>query len=170
MKIRIIENEEGDRGHTRGQLDIFVTPLGDSTTQDIDNALNNKEYYGSYLINTRDKHSVNKAIEDYFGPNLPSHKRTAEKKRGEKFPIKTKQAMDDLVQNLGGEKPNILTWEIRDKTIFFPSSKNNSQLATLNIIKQVLGAADIKYKSEKIEDSSKYLSEVNRMKKIAGLK
>ncbi len=175
MKIRIIENQDelSNLGHTRSELDILVTPKDGATVEDIDKALNNKDYYGSYLINIRDKMSVNKAIEDHFGPTHPIRKRSAENLRGTPFPPKTKQAMDDFIKNLGGDKPGILTWEIRpDGTILFPSKKNESQLKTANIIKQVLNSSGIKYKIEKFEnlaEFSKPLQEVKRMQKLAGI-
>ena len=175
MKIRIIENQEDtslNRGHSRGQLDILVTPKEGYTTDDIITALNNRDNYGSYLINIRDKMSVEKAIENYFGPSHPLKRKKAQEERGgEPFPLKTKQTMDDFIKNLGGEKPNILTWEVKPNgTILFPSLKNFSQLGTLNILKQVLGTAGIKYKAEKIEDTTKFINEVNRLKKIANIK
>lgn len=174
MKIRITENTEdsSNLGHSRGQLDILVTPKDGFTTEDINKALNTKDYYGSYLINTRDKKEVEKAVVTHFGPTHPLAKKKAQAERGgEPFPMKTKEAMDNLIKGLGGDKPGILTWEIKPNgTVLFPSLKNFSQLGTLNILKQVLGAAGIKYKAEKFEDTSKYLSEqVSRMKKIAGI-
>lgn len=177
MKIRIIENQEDtsiNRGHSRGQLDILLTPLNGSTAEDVEAALNNKEYYGSYLVNIRDKMSVAKAVEDYFGPSIPAKRKPLEKLRGEPFPVKTKQAMDDFIKNLGGEKPGILTWEIKPNgTILFPSKNNESQLKTLNVLKQVLGAAGIKYKAEKFENLAEYsksLQEIKRLKTLAGIK
>ena len=55
----------------------------------------------------RNKSSVEKAIQTYFG-NMdadgkkisPAKKMSIEKQRGEKFPIKTKQAIDDFVKSL----------------------------------------------------------------------
>jgi hypothetical protein len=174
MKIRIKENAEdsSNLGNSKGQLDILVTPKDGSTVEDINNALNTKDYYGSYLINTRDKREVEKAVVTHFGPSHPLAKKKAQAERGgEPFPMKTKEAMDNLIKGLGGDKPGILTWEIRPNgTILFPSLKNFSQLGTINILKQVLGAAGIKYKSEKFEDTSKYLSEqVSRMQQLAGI-
>jgi hypothetical protein len=173
MKIRIIENQDdsSNLGHSRGELDILVTPKGSFTVEDIEQALNDKSHYGSYLINIRDKASVNKAIDDFFGPSHPLRRKKAQAERGgEPFPMKTKQAMDDLIQNLSGDNPKILTWENKGDSLLFPKKKNWSQLSTLNILKQVLGSAGIKYKAEKFEDTTKYLNEqVSRMKKIAGI-
>lgn len=175
MKIKIIENQEdssSNRGHSRGELDYLLTPKEGKTIEDVISALENRDYYGSYLVNTRDKASVNKAIEDYFGPTLPTKRKPLEKLRGEPFPIKTKQAMDDLLKNMEG-KPNLLTYEVRGDKLLFPKDKNHSQLATANILKQVLGAAGIDYKLEKFEDLAEYskpLNEVKRLQKLAGLK
>jgi hypothetical protein len=154
MRIRIIENTdgEGDRGHSRSQLEIAVSPKGDSTIEDMENALRDRNNYGSYLINIRDKREVERAIEDYFGPSHPLKRKKAQAERGgEPFPIKTKQAMDDLIKNLGGDNPKLLNWEKKDNYLIFPSSKNISQLRTQNIVKQVFDTAGIKYKMEKIE-------------------
>lgn len=177
MKIRITENQEdtsGNRGHSRSELDLLLTPKNGSTVEEIEQALNNRDFYGPYLINIRDKMSVNKAIEDHFGPTLPIKKRSLEKERGVPFPPKTKQAMDDFIKNLGGDKPGILTWEIKPNgTIIFPSKKNESQQKTSNVLKQVLGAAGIKYKLEHFENLAEYsksLQEVKRMQTLAGLK
>jgi hypothetical protein len=154
MRIRIIENTdgEGDRGHSRSQLEVTVFPKGDFTVEDIENALKDRNNYGSYLINIRDKRSVEKAIEDYFGPSHPLRRKKAQAERGgEPFPQKTKQAMDDLIKNLGGDDPKILSWEKNENYLVFPSSKNTSQLRTISIVKQVLDHAKIKYKIERIE-------------------
>jgi hypothetical protein len=174
MKFRIIENQEdtsANRGHSRSELDYLLTPEEGKTIEDVISALENREYYGSYLVNTRDKASVNKAIEDYFGPTLPTKRKPLEKLRGEPFPTKTKQAMDDLLKKMEG-KPNLLTYEIQRDKMIFPKAKNYSQLATANILKQVLGAAGIKYKLEKFENLKEYsksLQEVKRMQKLGGI-
>ena len=177
MKFRIIENQEDtslNRGHSRSELDLLLTPIN-STPEEIESALNDRENYGPYLINTRDKSSVNKAIEDHFGPTLPTKKKPLEKLRGEPFPPKTKQAMDDFLKGLEVGKPNILTWEIKpDGTILFPSKRNESQQKTTNVLKQVLGNVGIKYKLEHFENLAEYskpsLNEVKRMQRLAGLK
>ena len=177
MKFRIIENQEDtslNRGHSRSELDLLLTPIN-STPEEIESALNDRENYGPYLMNTRDKSSVNKAIEDHFGPTLPTKKKPLEKLRGEPFPPKTKQAMDDFLKGLEVGKPNILTWEIKpDGTILFPSKRNESQQKTTNVLKQVLGNVGIKYKLEHFENLAEYskpsLNEAKRMQRLAGLK
>lgn len=177
MKFRIIENQEdasSNRGHSRSELDLLLTPIS-STPEEIESALNDRENYGPYLINTRDKSSVNKAIEDHFGPTLPTKKKPLEKLRGKPFPPKTKQAMDDFLKGLEVGKPNILTWEIKPEgTILFPSKRNESQQKTTNVLKQVLGNVGIKYKLEHFENLAEYskpsLNEVKRMQRLAGLK
>ena len=172
MKIKIIENEERTGSRESADLDLLLTPLEGSTVQDIEQALENRDLYGSYLANTRDKASVNKAIEDYFGPTLPTKRKPLEKLRGEPFPIKTKQAMDDLLMKMEG-KPNLLTYEVIDgEKILFPTKKNYSKQTTTNILKQVLGSAGIKYKLENFENLAEYskpLQEVKRMQKLAGI-
>lgn len=176
MKFRIIENQEdtsSNRGHSRGELDLLLIPQEGATSLDVEKALENRDLYGQYLANIRDKASVAKAVEDHFGPTLPTKKKPLEKLRGEPFPPKTRQAMDDFLKTMEG-KPNLLTYEIRkDGSLLFPTEKNHSQLATANILKQVLGSAGIKYKLDKFENLSEYskpLQEVKRMQKLAGLK
>jgi hypothetical protein len=83
MKIRIIENtdDSSNLGHSRGELDILVTPKEDFTVEDIEQALNTKDFYGPYLINIRDKMSVEKAIEAHFGPSHPLKRKKAQAER-----------------------------------------------------------------------------------------
>lgn len=172
MKYKILENEDesSNRGHSRSELDLLLVPLGGSTVQDVVAALDNRDYYGDYLINTRNKRSVEDAITKHFGPNLPTLKKPLEKKQGFPFPPKTRQAMEDLIKTFSG-RPDLLTYEITPKQdgILFPTDKNGSQITTQNILKTVLGNAGIKYKLEKFEDLREHL-QVDRMKQLAGLK
>jgi hypothetical protein len=172
MKFRILENddESSNRGHSRSELDLLLTPLEGKTVDDVVAALENRDLYGEYLINTRNKGRVEDAITKHFGPNLPTLKRPLEKKQGFPFPPKTKQAMEDLIKSFES-KPDLLTYEInREKnTILFPTNKNNSQITTTNILKTVLGNAGIKYKLERFEDLREH-TQIERMKELAGLK
>lgn len=149
------------------KLDLILTPEN-ASAEDVISALENRDNYGEYLINTRNKKEVEAAIIKHFGPNLPTHKKPLEKKQGFPFPPKTRQAMEDLIKSFDG-KPNLLTYDIYggDK-IIFPSDKNNSQIATSNILKTVLGNAGIKYKLEKFENLQEHI-QVERLKKLAGI-
>ncbi len=151
----------------RAKLDLILTPQG-ATTEDVIAALGNRDNYGEYLINTRNKKEVEAAIIKHFGPNLPTHKRPLEKKQGFPFPPKTRQAMEDLIKSFDG-KPNLLTYDIYggDK-LLFPTDKNTSQITTAKILKTVLDNAGIKFKLEKFEDLKEH-AQLSRMKKLAGL-
>ena len=169
MKFRIIENIEDSTPRETATLDLLLTPLEGNTVEDVILALGNRDYYGEYLINTRNKKEVEQAIIKHFGPNLPTHKRPLEKKQGFKFPPKTREAMENLIKSFEG-KPNLITYEpYRDNQILIPTEKNNSQITTTNILKTVLGNAGIKYKLEKFENLREH-RQVSRMKELAGLK
>ncbi len=108
MKFRIIENIEDSTPRETATLDLLLTPLEGNTVEDIISALGNRDYYGEYLINTRNKKEVEQAIIKHFGPNLPTHKRPLEKKQGFPFPPKTREAMETLIKSFEG-KPNLIT-------------------------------------------------------------
>lgn len=106
--------------------------------------------YGVYATLARNKATVEKAVEDYFGPSHPVKRKNLEKQRGKPFPPKTKQAIDDLIQSLSF-KPSILAYDVEDNQLVFPNSKNKNKENTLKIIKIVMDNAGINYKiSEKI--------------------
>jgi hypothetical protein len=151
----------------RAKLDLILTPQN-ASVEDVIAALGNRDNYGEYLINTRNKKEVEAAIIKHFGPNLPTLKKPLEKKQGFPFPPKTRQAMEDLIKGFEG-KPNLVTYDIYggDK-LLFPTDKNNSQVTTANILKTVLGNAGIKYKLDKFEDLKEHV-QIDRMKKLAGL-
>jgi len=155
MKFKIVENDSPSTPREMAELDYLLKPLDGFTKEDIIKALENRDNYGEFLINTRNKKEVEAAIIKHFGPNLPTHKRPLEKKQGFPFPPKTRQAMEDLVKSFDG-KPNLLTYEVKEEGILFPTSKNNSQITTEKIIKTVLGNAGIKYKLEKYENIKEY--------------
>lgn len=172
MKYKITENEDTsfNRGHSRSELDLLLTPLEGKTVDDVVKALENRDYYGEYLISTRNKRQVEDAITRHFGPNLPTLKRPLEKKQGFPFPPKTKQAMEDLIRSFDS-KPDLLTYEVnREKNnILFPTDKNNSQVTTTNILKTVLGNAGIKYRLDRFEDLREH-RQISRMQQLAGIK
>jgi hypothetical protein len=101
----------------------------------------------------RNKSYVEKAIEDYFGPSIPVKRKALEKERGKPFPIKTKQAIDDLVKSVTST-PNLLKYEVKGKEIVFPKSNNPSKDLTKKIIKVVMDNAGIKFKTTEKETVS----------------
>lgn len=122
-------------------------------TQDVDKTIEAFEdinNYGAYASSARNKATVEKAIEDYFGPSHPIKRKSLEKQRGKPFPPKTKQAMDDLVKSLSF-KPSILFYQKEGNQLVFPNEKNRNKENTLKLIKIVMNNAGIDYKiSEKV--------------------
>lgn len=151
----------------QAKLDLKLTPIN-SSIEDTINAFEDSNNYGEYLSNARNKRSVEDAILQHFGPSLPVKKRALEKKLGKKFPIKTKQAMDDLIKSLESSI-DIVSYEDKGNYILFPSDKNESKSYVKNVIKTVMGNAGIQYKIQEFEDLSEY-SEKKRMQEIAGIK
>ena len=166
----LYENEDGG---TRYQdvLDYQLVPEEGSTIDDIIDAFDNRELYGAYLTNMRNRREVEDAITKHFGPNLPTKKKPLEKAQGFPFPPKTKQAVDDLIRSFEG-KPNLLTYEQDGNSLIFPSAKNTSQQNTVKVIKTVMDNAGISYKLKQVESlgEMRSLFEVNRMQRIAGIK
>lgn len=161
-----MSHQEDIRPREVANLDLLLTPLN-TTYNEVEDALNDRNNYGPYLVNVRDKSSVAKAMEEFFGPTLPTKKKPLEKLRGKPFPPKTKQAIEEFLAGLEFGNPNILTWEVLPNgKILFPTKKNESKSKTKKVIKQVLGSAGLEYKLEDYEN----LAEVNRMKRLAGLK
>jgi len=148
MAYKIKENEEENpQSRISVDYDIHLTPEGN--IEDAISALKNIDNYGSYVSNMRNKAYVEKAIEDYFGPSVPVKRKALEKERGKPFPIKTKQAIDDLVKSVTST-PNLLKYEVKGKEIVFPKANNPSKDLTKKIIKVVMDSAGIKFKiSEK---------------------
>ena len=155
----------------REVFDYQLIPGDGSTIEDVIAAFDNRELYGAYLTNMRNKREVEDAITKYFGPNLPTKKKPLEKAQGFPFPPKTKQAVDDLIRSFEG-KPNLLTYEQDGNSLIFPSSKNSSQQNTVKVVKTVMDNAGIKYKLNQIESLGEIRSqfELNRMQRIAGIK
>jgi hypothetical protein len=83
----------------------------------------------------------------------PAKKASIEKQRGEKFPVKTKQAIDDLVKSLTS-KPNLLNYTVKGNTLVFPKGKNPSKDVTKKIIKTVMDNADIAFSVKEKESVS----------------
>jgi hypothetical protein len=149
-KYKLRENdEEGKSSRFTVDHDTMIS------TSDVEGALaalKNIDNYGIYISNMRNKSNVEKAIQVYFG-NMdadgkkisPAKKSSIEKQRGEKFPIKTKQAIDDFVKSLTST-PTLLSYDVKGDKIVFPKDKNPSIETTKKIIKTVMDTAGIKFK------------------------
>jgi hypothetical protein len=151
MAYKLKENEEENpQSRISVDYDIHLTPEGN--IEDAISALKNIDNYGIYISNMRNKSNVEKAIQVYFG-NMdekgnkisPAKKSSIEKQRGEKFPVKTKQAIDDFVKSLTST-PTLLSYDVKGKEIVFPKSNNPSKDLTKKIIKIVMDNAGIKFK------------------------
>lgn len=149
-KYKLKENDE-DGKSSRLTVDHDVTIVTPDIKAALE-ALQNIDNYGIYISNMRNKASVEKAIETHFG-NMDadgkkiSHakKMSIEKQRGEKFPIKTKTAIDDFVKSLTS-KPTLLTYDVKGDKLVFPKDKNPSIETTKKIIKTVMNTAGVDYK------------------------
>ena len=119
-------------------------------------ALSDIENYGAFKTQalrnaSTDKSKINKAIEQHFGPSIPSKKKAAEKLRGEPFPIRTKQSLDDFMKQFTS-KPKLLSWVKSGDSIVFPQDKNPVKAQIKKILDTVLSTAGIEYTlSEKEE-------------------
>ena len=124
-----------------------------ATPDDVITALDNIDNYGIYASNIRNtatnKATINKALEDHFGPNIPAKKKSLEKQRGVPFPPKTKQAIDDFVKQFSS-KPQLLKPTVEGNTVIFYQKDNPTKDLTKKILQVVLNNAEIEYKlSEK---------------------
>jgi hypothetical protein len=145
-KLTIKENEEtGGSGRLTIKKDITLTPLGSSTVQDVVNALEKIDNYGTYISNARNtKPDIEKALTDHFGPNQIHVKKKLEKERGKPFPVKTKAAIDAFIKTLS-DKPSLLQWKVAKNTLIFPSTGNPTKEMTEKIIKTVMNNAGLDY-------------------------
>jgi len=145
--------------------DLVLSPLS-GTIGDVIAALENINNYGSYVSNIRNtKADVERAVEDYFGPNQRFAKAKLEKERGKPFPVKTKKAIDDFIKTLSA-KPKLLRYEVVDDTLVFPAKFNPTKKVTEKIIATVMGNAGIKYNL----DNKETLSELKKLVKEEILK
>lgn len=156
----IKENEQPTDDHSnisavRATYSTVLTPKG-ASAEEVSNALGDIENYGELktqaLRNSAiNKAEINKAIDAHFGPSIPSRKKAAEKQRGEPFPIRTKQALDDFMKQFTS-KPKLVNWEVKDNTVVFKQGKNPGKNQLKQIINTVMKNAGIEYElSEKEE-------------------
>jgi hypothetical protein len=123
--------------------DVVVTPKGISV-EDTVKALETLDNYGMYVSNMRNKSSIQKAIEDHFGPVIPAKRKKMEKDQGFPFPVKTKTSIDDFVKS-HTSRPTLLKYKVKDDTIVFPKSGNPAKDLTKKIIDVVMKNAKIDY-------------------------
>jgi hypothetical protein len=140
--------------------DIVVTPNGVSV-EDTVKALETLDNYGMYVSNMRNKSSIQKAIEDHFGPIIPAKRKKMERDQGFPFPIKTKTSIDDFVKS-HTSKPTLLKYKVKDDTIIFPKSGNPAKDLTKKIIDVVMKSAKVDYSivdKEAVDESADKLDQ-----------
>lgn len=142
-KLREEEAEATPSNREQVNYDIVVTPNSVSV-EDTVKALETLDNYGMYVSNMRNKSSIQKAIDDHFGPVIPAKRKKMERDQGFPFPVKTKTSIDDFVKSLTS-KPTLLKYKVKDNTIVFPKSGNPAKDLTKKIIDVVMKSAKIDY-------------------------
>jgi hypothetical protein len=142
-KLREEEAEATPSNREQVDYDIILTPKGVSV-EDTIKALETLDNYGMYVSNMRNKSSIQKAIDDHFGPVIPAKRKKMERDQGFSFPVKTKTSIDDFVKSLTS-KPTLLKYKVKDNTIVFPKSGNPAKDLTKKIIDVVMKSAKIDY-------------------------
>jgi hypothetical protein len=144
--------------------DVVVTPKGVSV-EDTVKALETLDNYGMYISNMRNKQSIQKALEDHFGPVIPAKRKKMEKDQGFPFPVKTKTAIDDFVKSLTS-RPTLLKYKVKDDTIVFPKSGNPAKDLTKKIIDVVMKSAKIDYSISEKETVDEITDKLDQEAKI----
>jgi hypothetical protein len=135
----------------RDQVLVVKAP---HTLEDVIQAINTVDNYGTYISSMRGRKVTDKDLEAYFGPNSPRLRMSIEKETGKKFPVKTKQAIDDFIKQ-GVKTPDLLNYDIEDGQLIFKVERNPQRGKLRNIIKTVMDNAGISYKLKDIQDSKK---------------
>jgi hypothetical protein len=143
--IKLMENEEEGSFSLGNQVfDLLVTPIGDKTISDIENAIKNPKNYEKLYA----KISISD-LENYFGPQNPAKKRALEKQRGKAFPIKTADEIKKFKEDL--KNPNKFKFKIEGNSLRFPQRENVLTLKQIeDNLKAILDNAKIKYNIERV--------------------
>ena len=163
-KLKEQEGEEvSPSSREQVNYDLVLTPKT-ANVEDVVKALETLDNYGMYISNMRNKSSIQKAIEDHFGPVTPAKRKQIEKQRGVPFPVKTKQAIDDFVKSLTS-KPTLLKYKVKDNNIIFPKGINPVKDLTKKIVDVVMKNVKIDYSiAEKETVDENQLKEIIREK------
>jgi hypothetical protein len=157
----IYENEEEfAAGGILMDRDQVLVPKAPHTVEDVIKAINTIDYYGPYISNMRSRKVSDKDLEAHFGPSSPRAKAALEKERGEKFPVKTKQAIDDFIKQ-GVKNPDLINYDLEDGELVFKVERNLQRGRLRSIIKTVMDNAGISYKLREKQEGEK-----KRLKKI----
>lgn len=169
-KLKEQEGEEvSPSSRDQVNYDLVLTPKS-VEAEEVIKALEDIDNYGMYISNMRNKASIQKAIEDHFGPVIPAKRKQIEKQRGVPFPVKTKQAIDDFVK-MYTSKPTLLKYKVKDNTIIFPKGSNPVKDLTKKIVDVVMKNAKIDYSiAEKEAIDENQLKEIIREKLVKILK
>jgi predicted secreted protein len=151
----ITENEDdfvsGGMLIDRDQVLVVKPP---HTLEDVIQAIKTVDNYGTYVSSMRGRKVTDKDLEAYFGPSSPRAKAALEKEKGIKFPVKTKQAIDDFIKK-GVQTPDLLNYDIEDGNLVFTVERNPQRGKLRNIISTVMNNAGISYKLKDKQDSKK---------------
>lgn len=142
---RIYENEE-ERGLTSMLLerDQILTVKSPHTIEDAIKAIADINNYGEYTSSIRSTKVTDRDLEAHFGPRSIRAKTSLERERGEPFPIKTPQAIQDFIKSKT-TKPDLLYYIRKGDTLVFPVENNPNRGRVKNLIKTVMTNAGIKY-------------------------
>lgn len=151
----------------RDQVLVVKPPY---TIDDVIKAINTVEYYGPYISSMRGRKVTDKDLEAHFGPSSPRLRMSIEKETGKKFPVKTKQAIDDFIKQ-GIKTPDLLNYDIEEGQLIFTVDRNPQRGKLRNIIKTVMDNAGIPYKLKDKQESKKrklkkIVQEVIKTKKV----
>ena len=161
-RLRENESEDGSVVNRLGTNYAVVLTPTNATVEETIAALENIDNYGLYVSNLRNtKANMQKALEDEFGPSIPSKKKGLEKQRGKPFPPKTKQAIDDFIKSFK-PKVDLLRWQVKGNEIIFPKQGNPQKEVVKNMLKTVLFNAAIEYE---VADKEINEDQTNRLKK-----
>lgn len=140
--------------------DQVLVPKAPHTIEDVIQAINTVDNYGPYISSMRGRKVTDKDLQAHFGPNSPRARAALEKETGVKFPVKTKQAIDDFIKQ-GIKTPDLLNYDVEDGELIFKVERNPQRGKLKNIIKTVMDNAGIAYRLKDRQESQK-----KRLKKI----
>lgn len=153
--MRFFENEEEFvAGGLLLDRDQVLVPKAPHTIEDAIKAIQNIDNYGQYVSSMRSRKVTDKDIQAYFGPNSPRAKAALEKETGKKFPVKTKQAIDDFIKQ-GVKTPDLLNYDVENGELIFKVERNPQRGKLRNVIKVVMDNAGISYKLKDRNEAEK---------------
>ena len=175
MFNNIKENEDDDSSQSsRLPIDQDIVLTTDEDINKVVSAFENIDNYGTYVSSMRKNPKVEKMVGMHFGTMDSNGKTLAhvskvklEKERGEKFPVKTQQAVEDVVRKAMKDLlPSLVSYEIEGNSLIFPKNSNPNKEYTEKIIQTVMkNAGDIPYKI-KLKSSIKESKQFKQIRQI----